>query len=114
MRKKTIVLTMLFVLLALPVTGLAFVVPGQPGNTEQPINPTFIIFKVMLTFVWPIVGGVVIVLFIVTGFLFLTAEGDPAKLETARKALIWSIIGVVVILLGSFIIETVKYYLGIT
>lgn len=42
-------------------------------------------------------GAAVVVLFIVAGILFLTAQGEPEKLETARKALIWGAVGTAII-----------------
>jgi len=40
------------------------------------------------------------------GFLFLQAQGEPAKLTTAKKALLWAVIGTAVIF-GSWMLSTV-------
>jgi hypothetical protein len=45
------------------------------------------------------IGAVVIVFMVVyVGFLFVTARGEPAALTTAKKALLWTIIGGVILL----------------
>ena len=46
--------------------------------------------------VWPVFIGAVVVMGVWAGFLFVTAQGDASKLATARKAVLWTIIGVVV------------------
>jgi len=49
---------------------------------------------------WIIAVGVVVILWIVTGILFLTAQGDPSKLTLARKALLSSIVGTALAILA--------------
>lgn len=45
------------------------------------------------------IGGVVSVLYIIyAGFMFVTAQGNPAKIEIAKKALLYGAIGAGVIL----------------
>lgn len=51
------------------------------------------------------IGSVVVVLFIIyTGFLFVTARGNPEKIESAKRTLLWVVIGTA-ILLGSVVIS---------
>ena len=40
--------------------------------------------------------GLVIIMFIIVGFLYLTAQGEPNKIQRANRALLWAIVGVVV------------------
>ena len=52
------------------------------------------------------VGTPIIALVIIySGFLFVTAQGNEEKLRTAKRALLWSIIGAAV-LLGSKVIAS--------
>lgn len=46
--------------------------------------------------IWIIFTCIVVVCFVVSGILFLTALGDPAKIKTARASFIWGIVGIVV------------------
>lgn len=51
------------------------------------------------------IGSVVLVVFIViTGLKFVTAKGNSAKLEEAKQALLWTIIGAAIVL-GAFVIS---------
>lgn len=53
------------------------------------------------------IGAVVVVLFIIySGYLFVVAQGNPAKLEEAKRAFLYSCIGAVV-LLGAWAIAQV-------
>lgn len=52
------------------------------------------------------IGTVVVILMLVyVGFLFVTARGEPGKITSARQALLWTIVGAL-ILLGAQAIAT--------
>lgn len=58
--------------------------------------------------VWPIFAGLAIIMFIYAGIMFLTSSGDPGKLTTARNAVIWGVVGIIVALLSYGIIGFVE------
>lgn len=84
------------------------VTPGNPpSNTTPPvtlINPlqggtsleSFL--GSILTFVIRIGAIVVVLMLVYIGYLFVVAQGEPAKLTEAKKALLWTIIGALVLL----------------
>ncbi|MBP9760376.1 MAG: hypothetical protein KBD24_03340 [Candidatus Pacebacteria bacterium] len=43
---------------------------------------------------------IIVLMIVYTGFLFVSAQGNPTKIEEARRALMWTVIGALV-LLGS-------------
>jgi uncharacterized membrane protein (DUF485 family) len=47
-----------------------------------------------------IASGIVVILWVVTGILFLTAQGAPEKLSTAKKALFAAVVGTVLVLVA--------------
>ena len=54
-------------------------------------------------------GGVAAVIFIVVGGIQLaTSEGDPAKTKKGRSTVLFSVIGLIVALLASFIVGVVE------
>jgi len=61
---------------------------------------------------WYIADGVIVILWIVTGIMFLTAQGDPTKLTTAKKALFASIIGTAVIIVAASAVYLVNSAIG--
>ena len=54
-----------------------------------------------------IFGGVAVIMFVVAGVLFLSAQGEPEKLKQARAAGIWGVAGVIVGILAFSIIAVV-------
>ena len=106
--KKLIALSVF--LLVFPVAVLADLKP--PDKVGKIASVESFITK-LIDFIWPIFGGAAIIMFIVAGFLFLTAGGDPGKAGNAKKALIWGIIGVTIALLAKTIPFIIKNLLGV-
>jgi hypothetical protein len=52
------------------------------------------ILNVVIYIMYPII----VLMIVYTGFLFVSAQGNPAKLQEARRALVWTVIGALVIL----------------
>ena len=107
MHKKLVISLVLFFLLVLPALSLASV-PDAIQFTNM--SDFWRIIIRVLNLIWPIFVGLAIIMFLVSGFLFLTAQGEPNTLKIAKDSLIWGIIGVIVGILSvsiPFIIGTV-------
>lgn len=91
-------------ILVMPVAALAvdFTVPGQ----MSPDLPTVI--NNILTPIWQVFIGLAVIMIIVAGILFLVAGGSAEKVATARQALIWGVIGIVVGVLAFSITTIVR------
>lgn len=50
---------------------------------------------------WAILFIVIVIMFIWAAITFVTAEGDPSKLEKARNRMLYGVIGIVIGLLAS-------------
>jgi len=67
--------------------------------------------EIMLTVIdWAIVivGLLCVIIFIYGGFLYLTAQGETDRIETAKKVIIYAVIGVAVSVLGYVAVKTVN------
>ncbi len=111
MNKKLVVLSALLVVL-LPITVLAFAEPPQP-SPNQNISVAVLVDRILNLLVWPLATGIVIILFIMAGFIFLTAQGEPAKIQEARRAVIWGIVGVIIIVISFSIVRTIGILLNL-
>tara|TARA_Y100000310_G_scaffold77594_1_gene74198 strand:- start:120 stop:503 length:384 start_codon:yes stop_codon:yes gene_type:complete len=86
--------------------------PGSTGggSLENPLGNTTIIG--LLTRVLDVVVQIslpIIVLFLVyAGFLFISAQGNEDKLNTAKKVFLWTIIGAVIILGSSVLLHAIQ------
>lgn len=59
------------------------------------------------------IGAVISVLALMyVGFMFVTARGDPTKLETARNAFLYTVIGIAVLLGGVLIASVIQNTVG--
>ena len=110
MNKKIIVLSSVSVLSVLPFIALAFNFIPPSGNAN--LSPAVVVVNI-INFIWPIIVAVVVIAFIVAGILFVVGQGEPGALKTARSAVIWGVVGIVVILLAFSIINIVQIGTGL-
>lgn len=92
--------------------------PPPPKIDSNPINITLtnpfktgdslydLIRAVVENIVLPIGGVIAVLALIYSGFLYVTAQGNQSKLDTAHKSLLYTAIGTA-ILLGSWVIANV-------
>ena len=82
---------------------------STPGGLNNPlefgsINEFFVAFlDVIVQVAFPLV----VIAVVYTGFLFVTAQGDVTKLETAKKAFLWTVVGALIVLGAAAISELV-------
>lgn len=83
------------------VSGNELKNPLQVGSIEAFLVA---IIQILVVFATPI-----IVLFIMyAGYLFVTAQGDTGKLEDAKRALLWSVVGGVIVLGAELIARVIE------
>ena len=61
-----------------------------------------------LNWIFLLAGGLAVIGIVYSGIMYITSGGDATKAETAKKNLIWSIIGVVILFLAAIIIGWVQ------
>lgn len=44
------------------------------------------------------IGSIIIILIVYIGFLFVTARGEPGKITAAKEALMWTVVGALILL----------------
>ena len=78
---------------------------GGSGKFENPIkfNTLQEFLRAVLDVIIAIALPFIVLALIYTGFLFVSAQGNPEKLTTAKKSLVWTLIGAM-ILLGAFVL----------
>lgn len=96
--KKNLILV---AILATP--GLAFAQAVPPS----PITITGMVVAAVNTALF-IASGIVVILWVVTGILFLQAQGAPDKLSTAKKALIAAVAGTLLVIIASSALSLVR------
>ena len=102
MSKKIFTILMLVGLLAMPVMGIA---------TDIDTLETYDVVDTLeniIDWVYTVVMIVAVIYMILGGFAYITAEGDPTKLEKAKKQILWALFGVGIVLLASGLVEFVE------
>ena len=100
------------VLLSLPALIFAFTPPPTPGTIDVFVALGTII-DAILAVLWAIAVTVVIFTFVLAGFKFFTAQGEPGKIREARIVVIYGLVGTVVILLSVSVLFTVRNLIGV-
>lgn len=59
-----------------------------------------------------VVGIMGVIGFVIAGIIYLTAAGDDSRIEKGKQAMVFSIVGVIVALIGVVVIRAVEGMLG--
>lgn len=107
-----------FVLIAAFMTA-PMVVFGQwtTGNSNAASGGTpnasiYDIIKTTMNYLLAILGFIAIIGFVIAGILYLTAAGDEKRIGSAKNAMTFSIVGVIVALVGYVIVSAVDSWLN--
>lgn len=85
---------------------------AAPTGTGLPQNSVFDIVSKIMNWLLAIVGIAGVIGFAIAGLLYLTAAGDETRIGSAKKAMVSSIIGVIVALAGLVALSFAKGMLG--
>lgn len=85
---------------------------AQPGGTGLPANSVYNIVENIMKWLLAIVGIAGVIGFAIAGILYLTSAGDDTRMGSAKKAMLYSIIGVVVALAGLVALQFASSMLG--
>lgn len=72
-----------------------------------------VVFSNVVSALLMFVGIFALGIFIMGGFKFMNAAGDPKKLEGARNNLIYGILGIIIVLISFLIINIISYVTGV-
>lgn len=107
---KKIAYGMSLALATLPATALAQF--ASPKGTGLPSGSLLDILTSGMNWLLIVVGILGVIGFVIAGILYLTAAGEEGQIEKAKTAMIYSIVGVIVALLGVVIINAAQGLLG--
>ncbi len=104
---KKILLLIILEVLALPLIGSA-----QLHSYGYQTFSIWSLVDSIVSVIWILFEALVIICFVMAAVLFLTAQGAPEKLNTAKSAFIWGIVGVIVGIIAYSIITIVGSVIG--
>ncbi|HHE45798.1 MAG TPA: hypothetical protein ENL05_00385 [Candidatus Moranbacteria bacterium] len=109
---KKAVYSLFSIILVSPVLASAQLDTSVGGATGLPIGSFYSIVNNVMFWLLAIVGMAGVIGFSIAGILYLTAAGDETRMEKAKNAMLYSIIGVVVALAGLVALQFAKNMLG--
>jgi uncharacterized membrane protein len=116
MNKKTFLMNLLAAVLILPAMFWALPAIGEVSITN-PLGPTTtfagLLDKIVVG-VAEIIAALSTIMITIAGILYLTSAGSPEKVNTAKKAITYAIIGIVIAVSASMISLIIKSTLGVT
>ncbi len=77
---------------------------ANPLKAESFSDLIAAILQIMIQLGTPIAA----ICFVYTGFVFVTSEGDPKKLDTAKSMFFWTVIGTAIILGATIILQILQ------
>lgn len=83
-----------------------------PMQSGLPVAPIIDIAGSTMDWILGLLGFIAIIGFVVSGILYLTAAGNDGQIKTAKEAMKWSIVGVIVALMGYVIVQAVDVWLS--
>ena len=93
------------ILIFLPSLSLAVAEIYSPVTAE--VNGIAELLQIIINGVTYIAVPIIVLAFIYSGFLFVSAQGDANKLSEAKKAFLWTVIGAAIILGANVILDVV-------
>lgn len=97
-------------ILSFPVSALAQY--AAPTGTNLPSNSIFKIIQGIMNWLLALVGIFGVIGFAIAGILYLTAAGDEERINKAKSAMMYAIIGVIVALVGLVALKAAESMLG--
>ena len=95
-----------------PVMAIAQWQPAPEVETGLPDAPIRTIIENFMQWLLIIVGILGVIGFAIAGIMYLTAAGDEDRIKQAKSAMIFSIVGIIVALLGLIIMGAVTTMLN--
>lgn len=111
MRKK-ITAAFIFASLLFPVSVLSQWNIEDLDTFNLPGAPVIDIIANILFWLLAVLGIIGVIGFVISGLLYLTSAGNEGQIETAKRAMKYSIIGVIVGLAGLVVIQAVYFMLN--
>ena len=106
--KKIAAVGLIGLSILLPLIAFADINPSE----SAPISWNTLVVSIKGA-IWQIFALLAVVLFVIAGISFMTAQGDPEKVKLARTEFLWGVVGVVVALLAYSIVNILGGLLGI-
>jgi len=91
MRKYLSLILLIIILVPLAVEGVTIDNPIRSNNFAELIDA-------IINFIFMFAIAIAPIMFIIAGFYFITAAGEPEKIQMAKKMILWTLVGLLVVM----------------
>lgn len=91
----------------------AIAAPLPESDNPNPITDLEVVFSNVLGTITLFAGFACFIMIIVSGFRYITAQGDPKAIAAAQSSLVWAIAGVAFIIIAWLILEFISKFTGL-
>jgi hypothetical protein len=77
-----------------------------------PEDSVYNIIENLMMWILSLVGIFAIIAFAISGVMYLTSAGNQGQIDNAKRYMVWSIVGVIVAIVGLVILRAVDLWLG--
>ncbi len=96
----------------LSLAGFAFAITLTNPLSGSGVNSFPELIKAITKFITGIIASLAIIMFVWAGILFVTSGGNEGRLSTAKKALMYAVIGTAIALAGEGLILVITAVIG--
>jgi len=82
------------------------------GGTDADLNSVFDLLVTIIDLAVRLAGIVAFIFVLYASILYVTSFGDETKAETAKKTLLWAIIGILAVAMSMFLVNMVDRMLA--
>lgn len=110
--KKIFLLIFIGTLTLLPTSVLT----AQIIEIENPLETESFedLLNSIVTFIFWIAIAIAPIMIMIAAFFLLTAGGDPKRVDTAKQIILWTVIGLAIILLAKGLISVLRQIIGVS
>lgn len=99
-------------ILTMPLTALAQWGSADLGRSGLASTSVSALIINAMNWLLYILGFLAIIGFVISGILYLTAYGEEKQIERAKTAMLYSIVGILVALVGFIAVKAISGFLG--
>ncbi len=85
---------------------------GLPGGTATNDNYILPVIEKMVGFVAVIIASLAVLMIVISGIMYMTSGGDAQRAETAKKIMVYAVIGFVIAVLAYAIVILIGTTVG--
>ncbi|MBZ9578310.1 hypothetical protein KJA14_00435 [Patescibacteria group bacterium] len=99
-----------------PILLFSFLIPflAEGIVIPNPLDATTFeeLIEKLIDLIFWVAVAITPLMIIVAGFYFVTAAGDPEKIRKAKNIILWTIVGLAIVLLAKGIISMIRQIIG--